>query len=64
MQTILIYDVNDSLWESKGNFHDAVEENDEINIPMNNDGNYYLDILGVSMVIILNFFVKIFLVWF
>lgn len=56
MPTILIYDINDSLWESKGNFNDAVEENDEIDIPKTSDGNYYLDILGVSGDIILNFF--------
>ena len=55
MQTILIYDVNDSLWESKGNFDNAVEDNDEIDIPQASDGNHYLNILGVSEDIILNF---------
>jgi hypothetical protein len=29
---ILIYDVNDGMWESKGNFETAKEDNDDIDI--------------------------------
>ena len=46
---ILIYDVNDGIWESKGNFQTAKEDNDDITIQPTNDGKYNLDILCVSL---------------
>jgi hypothetical protein len=45
---ILIYDVNDGMGESKGNFQTAKEENDDIFIQPTNDGQFNLDILCVS----------------
>jgi hypothetical protein len=47
--TILIYDVKDRMWESKGNFQTAKEDNDDIDMQPNNDGKYNLDILCVSL---------------
>jgi hypothetical protein len=46
---ILIYDVNDGIWESKGNFQTAQEDNDDITIHPTNDGKFNLDILCVSL---------------
>jgi len=46
--TILIYDVNDDMWESKGNFQTAKEDNDDIDMQPTNDGKFNLDILCVS----------------
>jgi len=46
---ILIYDVNDGIWESKGNFQTAQEDNDDITIQPTNDGKYNLDILCVCL---------------
>ena len=46
---ILIYDVNDCIWESKGNFQTAKEDNDDITIEPTIDGKYNLDILCVSL---------------
>ena len=46
---ILIYDINDGLWESKGNFQTAIEDNDDITIQPTNDGKFSLDILCVSL---------------
>ena len=46
---ILIYDVDDGIWEGKGNFQTAKEDNDDITIQPNNDGKYNLDILCVSL---------------
>src|ERR1700678_233194 len=46
---ILIYDVNDGSWESKGNFQTATENNDEIDIQPTDNGKYNLDILCVSL---------------
>ena len=46
---ILIYDVNDGIWESKGNFQTAKEDNDDITIQSTNDGKFNLDILCVSL---------------
>ena len=46
---ILIYDVNDGMWESKGNFQTAKEDNDDINIRPTNDGKFNLDIICVSL---------------
>jgi hypothetical protein len=45
---ILIYDVKDGIWESKGNFQTAKEDNDDIDIQPMNDGKFNLDILCVS----------------
>ena len=45
---ILIYDVNDGIRESKGNFQTAKEDNDDIIILPTNDGKLNLDILCVS----------------
>ena len=45
---ILLYDVCDGMWESKGNFQMAMEDNDEIIIQPTNDGKYNLDILSES----------------
>jgi len=45
---ILIYDVNDGIWEGKGNFQTAKEDNDDITIQPTNDGKFNLDILCVS----------------
>ena len=42
---ILIYDINDGLWESKGTFQTATEDNDDLTIQPNNDGKFNLDIL-------------------
>ena len=47
--TILIYDVNDGMWESKGNFQTAKEDNDDIIIKSTDDGKFNLDILCVSL---------------
>jgi hypothetical protein len=47
--TILIYDVNDGMWENKGNFQTAKEDNDDINIKSTDDGKYNWDILCVSL---------------
>ena len=46
---ILIYDVNDGMWESKGNFKTAKEDNDDINFLPTGDGKFNLDILCVSL---------------
>jgi hypothetical protein len=46
---ILIYDVKDGMWESKGNFQTAKEDNDDIDIQPTNDGKFNLDILCVSL---------------
>ena len=46
---ILIYDVNDDIWESKGNFQTAKEDNDEITIQPTKEGKFNLDILCVSL---------------
>jgi hypothetical protein len=46
---ILIYDINDGSWESKGNFQTATEDNDEIDIQPTDNGKYNLDILCVSL---------------
>jgi hypothetical protein len=46
---ILLYDVNDGMWESKGNFQTAMEDNDDITIQRTNDGKFNLDILCVSL---------------
>ena len=46
---ILLYDIHDGMWESKGNFQMAMEDNDEIIIQPTNDGKYNLDILCVSL---------------
>jgi hypothetical protein len=46
---ILIYDINDGLWESKGNFQIATEDNDDITIQSTKDGKFNLDILCVSL---------------
>jgi hypothetical protein len=46
---ILIYDINDGIWESKGNFQTAKEDNDDITIQPTNDGKFNLDILCVSL---------------
>ena len=46
---ILIYDVNDGMWESKGNFQTAKEDNDDVTIWPTNDGKFNLDILCVSL---------------
>ena len=51
---ILLYDVRDGMWESKGNFQMAMEDNDEIIIQPTNDGKYNLDILCVSFVFYLH----------
>ena len=56
---ILLYDVRDGMWESKGNFQMAMEDNDEIIIQPTNDGKYNLDILCVSFVFYLHFFIWI-----
>jgi hypothetical protein len=45
---ILIYDVNDGIWEGKGNFQTAKEDNDDITIQPTNNGKFNLDILCVS----------------
>jgi hypothetical protein len=45
---ILIYDINDGIWESKGNFQTALEDNDDVTIRPTNDGKFNLDILCVS----------------
>ena len=42
---ILIYDINDGLWESKGTFQTATEDNDDLTILPNNDGKFNLDVL-------------------
>ena len=47
--TILIYDVKDGIWESKGNFQTAREDNDDITIEPTNDGKFNLDILCVCL---------------
>ena len=44
---ILLYDVCDGMWESKGNFLMTMEDNDKI-IQPTNDGKYNLDILCES----------------
>lgn len=49
---ILIYDVNDGMWESKGNFQTAKEDNDDIDIKPTNDGKFNLDVLCVSLALI------------
>ena len=49
---ILIYDVNDDMWESKGNFLTAKEDNDNITIQPTKDGKFNLDILCVSLPLI------------
>ena len=46
---ILIYDVNDGMWESKGNFWTTKKDNDNITIQPTNDGKFNLDILCVSL---------------
>ena len=46
---ILIYDVNDGIWESKGNFQTAKDDNDDITIHPTNDGKFNLDILCVGL---------------
>ena len=46
---IPIYDINDGLLESKGNFQTAIEDNDDIMIQPTNDGKFNLDILCVSL---------------
>ena len=46
---ILIYDVNDGIWEGKSNFQTANEDNSNIIIQPNNDGKYNLDIFCVSL---------------
>jgi hypothetical protein len=45
---ILIYDVNDGIWESKGDFQTAKEDNDDITIQPTIDGKFNLDVLCVS----------------
>ena len=50
---ILLYDVHDGMWESKGNFLMTMEDNDKI-IQPTNDGKYNLDILCVSYVFYLH----------
>ena len=49
---ILIYDVNDGIWESKGNFQMAKEDNDDITLQPTNDGKFNLDVLCVCLLII------------
>ena len=46
---ILIYDVNDGMWESKGNFQTTKEDNNNLDIQPTNDGKFNLDILCVSL---------------
>jgi hypothetical protein len=46
---ILIYNVNNGIWESKGNFQIAKEDNNDITIPPTDDGKFNLDILCVSL---------------
>ena len=50
---ILIYDVNDGIWEGKGNFQTAKEDNDNITIQPTKDGKFNLDILCVSCLLII-----------
>ena len=50
---ILIYDVNDGIWEGKGNFQTAKEDNDDITIQPTKDGKFNLDILCVSCLLII-----------
>ena len=49
---ILIYDVNDGMWESKGNFQTAKEDNYNIFIQPTDNGQFNLDILCVSFLYI------------
>ena len=46
---ILIYDVNDGMWESKGNFQTVKKDNNDISFQPANDGKFNLDILCVSL---------------
>ena len=49
---ILIYDVNDGMWESKVNFQTAKEDNNNIFIQPTDNGQFNLDILCVSFLYI------------